>query len=46
MVQDPGCLRAVIFALGEMRFATPTLFETAFCPASPAITPSRFFIAR
>jgi hypothetical protein len=26
---DPGCLRAVIFALTDDRFATATLFKTA-----------------
>ena len=44
--QDSGCLRAVIFALVEVRLATATLFETAFSLASPAMTPSRFFITR
>jgi hypothetical protein len=42
---DPGDRAAGILALIE-RFATGTLFETAFAFSFPAITPSRFLIAR
>jgi hypothetical protein len=45
-VEDPGCFRAGIFALVEVRFATTTLFERLFASVLPAITPSRFFTAR
>jgi hypothetical protein len=46
MAHDPGRLRAAILALAGARLATRTLFATAFGFASPAMTPSRFFITR
>ena len=41
-----GCSEARIFAFTYERFATRTLFETAFAFSAPAITPSRFLRAR
>jgi hypothetical protein len=41
-----GSWTAAIFAITYERFATGTLFETAFALSAPAITPSRFLMAR
>ena len=47
---DPGSFAAAILAFADDRFAAGILFKTACALADvlspPAITPSRFFIAR
>ena len=45
-VFDPGGFAAGIFAVADDRFATASLFKTAFALGSTPMTPSRRFVAR